>query len=386
MNESLKEKLKGFGLNDDQISGLENEGGVLTEEDLALLSDDEIKKCSGCGLATAKKIAAAYKPAPAPVSKETAAPANVQPTLDILPQVPDDTSFLAMLKTGGELKVGTTEVIAAIRSALADNSGLYELPKIIINRMEKFAEEQEQPCGKDFYTVQKLVTRRNYAEIFAVLEVDTASVTQAKKDALLGKLRTILWPALSDYNQQVVSWVQAWQQGSANPAAMMMAFTAMMSGGQSGMPAGMLQPPDTNVLRDGAEGVIDKINRAFAGTGIIIARALAFDANHIKEILENPALPIQVGATNHEQMLKMFEVNVSADYVRLERNITRYALAIMEFPKITSGQAEIGYLNALFQLGSQIPWDKLLNSNEIKNSFRKESRPGSGSGFREEDQ
>lgn len=381
MSEELKKKLQELGLNEEQIGKLETEG-VKTEEDMTLLKDEEIRSYSGCGGVIAKKIAKAFIPV-VETLKAAEVPAT-QPSLDILPQVPDDTSFVAMLKVGGELKVGITEVIAAIRAALADRSGLYDLPKILIGRMEKFSEEQEEPCGKDFYDLQKLVTRHNYAEIFSALDIDSASVTQPKKDKLLERLGIDLWPALSDYNQQIITWVQAWQQGAANPAAMMVAMTAMMSGGQSGMPAGMMQPPDTNVLHDAAEGVIDKINRVFSGTGIVIARALALDANRIKEVLENSALPAQIGATNREQMLKMLEVNVSADYVRLERNITRYALAIMEFPKVTAGQAELSYLTALFQLGSAIPWEKLSHIVAgLKSSGRnKEDRPDGGNGFR----
>jgi hypothetical protein len=51
-------------------------------------------------------------------------------------------------------------------------------------------------------------------------------------------------------------------------------------------------------------------------------------------------------------------VDVSADYVRLEHSVTRFALAVMELPKI-GPEAELAYLSALLMLGSQIPWDRL---------------------------
>jgi hypothetical protein len=78
-----------------------------------------------------------------------------------------------------------------------------------------------------------------------------------------------------------------------------------------------------------------------------------------KEVLEDANLPAAVGAVNKEQMLKMLGVAISADYVRIERNVTRYALSAMEFPKVTSGPEELNYLSALFQLGTSIQWDKL---------------------------
>lgn len=369
MNEELKARLLKLGLTEDQIKKLETEGAT-TEADITLLTADNIKSTTGCGIIFAIKVAADFKPKDPVIEKPVETTTTITtPSLDVLPQVPDDNSFVSMLKIGGELKVGTTEVIAAIRAALADQSGLYGLPKIIMARMEKFAEEQEEPCSKDYYELQKLVTRHSYAEIFAALDLDSASVTQAKKDNLLRRLAKDLWPALQGFNQQVVNWVEAWQKGAMNPNAMMM---MMMGGGQGAMPAGMMQPPSTDVLRDAAESVNNNVNRVFAGTGIVIARALALDANRVKEVLSNPTLPSQIGATNHDQMLKMLEVNVSADYVRLENNITRYALAIMEFPKIPAGTAELSYLNALFQLGTQIPWEKLS----------KEDRPEGGNTFR----
>jgi hypothetical protein len=356
IDETLKTKLIGLGLKEEQVKKLEDEG-VANEADVLMLTADQIKEFTGCGLITAKKVLVALVPVVEKPVVSTSVEAPI--SYDALPQVPDDSSFLEMLRSGGILKPGPTEVISAIRSALADRSNLYELPNIIIKSMESFAEKQDEPVSAEYYTIQKLVTRRNYSEIFAALDLDSASVTKEKKRKLLDKLETFLWPAVSGYHKQVVSWVQAWQQGAANPAIMMAAITSLASGGTSGLPAGIMQPPDSSGLRDAAEGVIDQINKVFSGTGIVIARALALDANRIKEVLDNSNLPVQVGATNREQMLKMFGVNVSADYVRLERNITRYALAIMEFPKVTAGQSELVYLNALYQLGTAIPWDKL---------------------------
>jgi hypothetical protein len=158
---------------------------------------------------------------------------------------------------------------------------------------------------------------------------------------------------------------------------MALTFLAMAQTGAKGvMPPGMLQPPETAGLRDEAEAVIDKINKVFAGVGIPVARALAYDATRIKGILEDPTLPAAMGVTSREQMLRALGVEVGSDYVRLERNVTRYALAIMELPKVSSGNEEYGYLGAMLQLGAQIPWDKLS----------KGGRPGTGGGFRDDDE
>lgn len=308
-----------------------------------------------------------------PAKAEKQIVSEIQPTVnlstDVLPPVPDDESFVAALKVGGELKIGAIEVIAAMKAAIASRVGLYDLPDKLVDAMERHADELSEPCLPSFYELQRLVVSRSYGEILSALGVDARFVSQRRQDLLLKRLNENLWNSLYGFQKQLLGWQEAWMAGAANPAALIMAITA----GSAGMPPGMLQPPDTSVIRDSAEAVIDNINKVFAGTGIPVARALAWDAQRIKKVLEDDRLPSSIGATNREQMLRMLGVDVTADYVRLERNIVRYALAIMELQKVTSGQSEYVYLAAMFQLGVSIPWDKLLNKSDSleENVFKK---------------
>lgn len=279
--------------------------------------------------------------------------------LDMLPHVPDDAAWLEMLETGGVLKVDQKAIISAVRSALASRSGLFDLPQKLVARMEDHAESLEAPVPDQFYELRTYLTRRSYSEVFAALPVEGSFVTQSRKNTLLAKLDSILWPSLESFHEQLKHWMNTWQQGMANPAAVWGAVAALTAGDHSNLPAGMMQPPDTGVLQDAVKTVISDINRVFAGVGIPVSLALGYDAQCIKQVLENDALPEQVGASNREHMLKMLNVAVAADYVRLERNLTKYTLSILELPKVNQTDEEIGYLTALFMLGSQIPWEKL---------------------------
>ena len=187
-------------------------------------------------------------------------------------------------------------------------------------------------------------------------------MSDKRKRETLSRLNTMLWPALRGFDNQLMSWMNTWNQGAANPGLLAMAMLHN-SGAHGVLPPGMLQPPDTAVLRDEADAVVNQINKVFAGTGIPVARALAYDAMRIREVLEDPNLPSTVGAATRDQMLKMLGIDVGSDYVRLERNVTQFALAIMELPKVASGDDELTYFSAMWQLGSQIPWDKLGTSN-----------------------
>ena len=120
-----------------------------------------------------------------------------------------------------------------------------------------------------------------------------------------------------------------------------------------------MQPPDTGGLRDNAAAVADAVNRVFAGTGVQIAAALAYEANRIKDTLSNPRLPAMIGAANRETMLRQLGVAVSATYPRLETNLTKFVLAVMQAQEQPAGTEELQYFAAMFMLGSQIPWDQL---------------------------
>ena len=148
-------------------------------------------------------------------------------------------------------------------------------------------------------------------------------------------------------------------QGAANPGLMMAALMSMSGGAAGALPPGLMQPPDTGVLRDTAEALADAVNKVFAGTGVQIAAAMAFDATKIKETLENTRLPALIGAANRDQMLRQLGVAVSATYPRMELNLTRFVLSVMRLKDQPAGNEELQYLGALFMLGSQIPWDQL---------------------------
>lgn len=358
MDDALKARLKELGLSDEQVGKLETEGGATGEADVVLLTAPQIREVTGCTLVASIRVAQAFQPAPPPVVEAPIAAG--MPSLDTLPMVPDDTSFLEMLRVGGILKISPTEVIAAIRAAIADNVGLYNLPELIKARMEQHANELEEPVSPSFFTLQKLIARRNYGEVLSALDVPGDFVSDKRKGEVLTKLRTLLWPALIDFNAILQNWSRTWMEGAASPTLILQALTFAQVGGPR--PPGMLQTPDTAGIRDQAEGVINRINKVFAGTGIPVARALAYDATRIRTILEDPTLPATIGATTRDEMIRKLGVNVGPENVRLERNVTRFALAIMELPKVTSGPEEYGYLSAMLTLGNSIPWESLVSS------------------------
>lgn len=351
-------KLGALGIPDDMSAKIVAELGVEKEEDLTGLREADLV---GLGMKPipARKLIAALASKPESVNQAAVGAINAVSFASVLPTIPSDASWLEALRTGGVLKVDQSSVISAVRAGLAWRVGLFDIPNGLVALMERFADENEEQVDPEFFKLRRQMTRHSYAEIFEAIDgLDGAYVTEARKKQLFQRIDQHLWPAIVSFYAQLKSWQEAWMQGAANPMLMMNAFMAA-SGGMSMMPPGMMQPPDTGVLRDTADAVADAVNKVFAGTGVQIAAALAYDANQIKETLENPRLPALTGAANRDQMLRQLKVAVSATYPRLETNVTQFVLAIMRVKDQPAGNEELTYFGALFMLGSQIPWDQL---------------------------
>lgn len=345
------------------IVGEPGDGAIELLKDVTMSPDAALKNVlQGTPLAVANKAISQLREA-RPVA---AAPAMAFAASDILPSALTDESLLSALRTGGVLKVEQSTVISAVRTALADRLGLYDIPEALVKRMEQFADQNAEPVPPDFFKLRKQLTRRSYADLFEVVDgLEGSFVTDARRNQLFHRINEHLWPAVISFQAQLKAWVDSWQQGAANPAMMMSALAALAGGGNMGMPPGMMQPPETSALRDAADAFNDQINKVFAGTGVQIASALAYDAMQIKGMLENARLPALIGAANRDQMLRQLGVEVSATYPRLETNLCRYVLSILKIKDIADGPEAQQYLGALFMLGSQISWNELEKAHRV---------------------
>ena len=351
-------KLKEYGINVETIKNIEEKLGVETLEDLYVL---EVEDLTGVGLKLAKArrlVSDLKKEQKATVMSEaTTKAAAIPPALEmLLPSVPTDESWLTALKTGGILKVDDSSYIAAIRAALADRAGLYNVPEALAKAMEKYADETEEQVDPTFYALRKSLTRRAYGDIFAAIDgLDGSFITEGRRSEFLGRIRTTLWPAIAESYQALDAWYETRRSNLLDPSMLSASIVGALNGSST---VGMLPPPDTSPLHDAADTLVNSINRVFRGTGVQIVAAMAYEANNIRNTLEDPRLPSMVGVKNRELMLKKIGASVSSNYVRLEQNLVKYVLGFVKHDTITS-DAEVDYFVALWQLGSQINWSEL---------------------------
>ena len=355
---AIYEKLRQYKIDDATIDNVITELGA---EDLAEFETLEFEDLTSAGIPTAKarKIISDRKAAQAaPIPAKTVEGRGLQNQYEILPNVPNDESWLCTLKSGGILKVDDSTYIATIRAALADRVGLYDIPKALVTAMEEQAKVAEDPIDPIFFKIRRNLTRRTYGDIFEAIEgLDGSYITDARRKEFLTRVNDILWPALRESYQTLDAWYQTWQGNMANPTAIM----GLIQGINTGV--NMIPSPEMDSLHAAGEALVNAINRLFAGTGVQVAAAMAYEANSIRTTLEDPRLPAMIGVSNREMMLKKIHANVSSDYVRLEQNVVRYVLAFVKYNNITS-DVEQNYYMTLWQLGKQINWDNL---NHIKN-------------------
>lgn len=374
--------------------------GEATDEGLETLADaecctnDMIKQAVGAGTAPAKlnkaikdlRTALAPKTAPVPEPAAKAVPANM--SMIALPQAPTDESLFDALRVGGVAKVGGTEINAVLRVLLGNKMGIDELPARIVQMMEDHAESLDEPVPSAFYDLQRKVSQRRYAEVLDAIGAKGVHMSEQRKQKLLGRMQGI-WGLLYGFQNKATAWQKTWQDRMANPGALMAGISVMFGGAGAGVP-GMMDHPDIAPMRDAASGVIDGINKIFRGTGIPVARALADDTLRIKEILHDDRLPAAIGAANREDMLKRLGAAVSADYGRMEKDLSSYVLSILEFGAgNVSPEKEPMFLIALQNVGMTIPWQGLMDaSSKPAAAGKKRDNSGSDDGrpFRSYDQ
>lgn len=312
-----------MGVSPELIDAIIDQLGVETIEDLAMLEESDLVD-AGMKVVQARKLLKQFSAEKAP---EPAAVSQVAPLVGVrslrLPEVPTEESWLAELKTGGILQIDRNSYISAVRATLAERTGIYEVPKKLVEAMEAFALENQQPVSPEFYELSKQLTQRNYGEIFAAVDgTDGTFVTDQRKRELFHRLNEYVWPVLRTSSTQLKAWYETWVNTSNNPATFAMAIGGMQGGMM--MPPGVGTAPDTSILRDLGDDLREAINKALAGVGTGVAAALAYDYTKIRKVLDKPDLPSKIGVANRDQLFKKLGLSIDSTLVRTERNVVRY--------------------------------------------------------------
>jgi hypothetical protein len=279
----------------------------------------------------------------------------------LLPEVPSEESLLAGFRVGGVAKVAPTDVVAALRVALAERLGVLSLETRLIEAVEAHARGNDEPCPELFYELERSLARRAHADVLAALELPGTFVSDARKRELLARVSRV-WDALFALQGKIEAWKATWAERSTHAAALLTGQSLLAAQGATGSAAVLpLDAPDAAAVLESARAVVDAVNRAFAGPGIPVARALAADTAQLRGWLERPELPGALGVSTREELLRKLGIGLSGDLARVETSGIQYALAALA---LTSDASETvpGRLVALHELGATLPWAWLMGA------------------------
>ena len=352
-----------YGTSDEVIKKITEEYGVETMEEFATLEVSDLLN-AGVKLAKARKLSKELKKPQKPSLEGIYEAGIILNQMDVLlPTVPDDETWLNTLKNSGILKVDESSYIAVVRAALAEKVSLYSVPSILIRAMEKYADDTEDQVEISFYALRKSLKYHTYDSVFSTIDgLDESFITDKRRKEFFDRIKETLWPTIAASYESLGSWYKIWQATTPDPTMFFATLSGTLTGAENNVIS--VAPPDTSMLHDIGDELIDSINRIFRGTGKQLAAMLAYDAKNIRDILNNPQIPMMVGTKNRDLMLKRIGANISSNYVRLEQNLVRYVLSFLKHNLVTS-DVEVNYFLALWQLATQIDWIDLGISSDI---------------------
>ncbi len=275
----------------------------------------------------------------------------------LLPALPDKKSFVEALTVGGILTVEPVDAIAAVKAAMAMSVGVFEVPDKLRSAMLAFAQENRVPCGLEFLKLNQFIAKREYSVLLQAMGIAEYYISPELRRQFITNFVQFMWPAIVSFRDVLLKWNQAWMDKAAGPAAML-AIVASSGGGKNLLPPDLTSPPDTTVVKDAAVVAIEEFNRVFAGEGALVVRSMAYEAEQIRDMLQDGTIVAATGNINNEQMLRSLGINITPDIRRLEQNLARYAMAIIYLEKVPA-EMELNYLGAVLQLGEAISWDKV---------------------------
>lgn len=276
----------------------------------------------------------------------------------LLPAAPDEDSFLQSLRVGGVLRVDETDVVSLVRVGMFSAAGVDGLEKRLAEAVEEQAVKNGELAPAVFYELSKLDGRRRHADVLEALEAKGLSITEARKKAMLAKAPELIFQARR-HADRVKAWTENWGSTAANPAVVF----AALAGGRGGVSLPPMEAPSAQPVVDSSLAFIDAVNKLFAGTGKPVVRALADDATRTLRVLDLPGLLPALRMANKEELLRTFDLGVSADLIRAERDLSTFVRATLQTDRQSAADLPM-YLWEMNQLAVNIPWDSLVTRSE----------------------
>lgn len=318
-------------------------------------------------------------PTTAPVTPEPVK--NTVPGFNIsasvLPRLPaTDDGFLSDLTTGGKLnKIRREDVAAAMRVYLAEKAGIYGARQKIRSLVEQFSERQDAPADDVVYEVIADIERENYGDALKAFGVKSDVVTKTRRADFVARIEQNLIPALYAFNEAMNGWVNAWNNQTANPAAIMGMLGAAFSGGGAAALQG-IQTPDVSPLRSASSALTDAANKTFRGLYVVaVGAAMATDAVNILKKINDPRVLQATGLASRDDLIRALDISVTDQMKRAERELADYVYGALYLENLSDDEVK-GAAFALQNKGQSVfPALMSLDSSSKKKGNQRDGGP-----------
>ncbi len=343
--------------------------GAETVEDLAVyLTEAQLVGIGMLPIKAAKLIKALKASMPSAAEPAASVVTSEFAVASLLEQLPTDQALLESLRVGGVLKVEYARVVMAARTLLAQQTGMFGADKRLMEMIDRhYTDSVQEPNPPIFWELSAAQTRNRYASVFNALQMPGASAyaTTAARNAFWERMNQVFIPKLQELQAQLTAWYDKWmQQATANIG---LNLGSALAGVDSVVPKQRI-PPITNILA-AVDGMIDSINKVFAGRNEVVAIALAIDAQRLKELLKRDDMHTFTGAATREIMLRNLGVAATTDVILMESNLAIYVRNILRLKEMpTTGRTTAAFLQELQEIGAEIDWKLLSKKIETKSS------------------
>ncbi len=366
--DELKRIFLEAGVAESVIESIIDSMGLTTVEDLAYFTDATAFAEAGVsGMLAQRKLAAAgagikaEREAAKQREAQIAAERDAQKNLDLslLAEDVNEEEWIRDLQQGGILRFQESTYIAGIKAVLAANMGVFRAVETLSKMVTDYSIKSAIPSPKLFYTLQDIITRREYGLVFAASEnnrVNGVPIYATSKDMeqLMQRMMQFFVPAILDSAQKVAKWYNDLtnQKTSDFFVEQTMHESAL---GQS------TSYPSPAALYDAGVNLRQSINQTFAGNGIQKALAIYNEYRTFVGVLNDPDLPSSVGALDKDNVLSMLGFDANAAAVRSEAFIVKFVISMIDAERLAKGK-ELQFFRELHDLARQIDWSALTGN------------------------
>lgn len=361
--------------------------GVDSIEDLAVVTVDELvelglKKAKARRLIEeAKKFAEAgngegtLAPMGADTGMATVTAGTPVPSGVVLPEVPDNETWMRGFKVAGKLLVNDSVCIALVRAGLAEPVGISKIPEALLVKLELEADKRQEPAGPSYWRIVNAINQRKYADVLSALTGGTTpSITVAQRKKLMARMSEIMLPALERSIDGACDFLSRLVQLSGVAMGANLAGGVQYDARVQAMLQALTQVPDTGEIHELADDLRDAFNKTCSGTGMVTATKIAMEYAKVKEILDDPELYALCNVANRDQLVREMNLQVSGALVRTEESLVQFVYAMIRLDQVPP-EIEPVYVVQMCNLAARIDKSFLRKDRVAAKATTRSGRP-----------